>query len=63
LPEGLPDWFKRSDGDGDRQVSMAEYSAKWDADVAKKFQQLDTNGDGFITTTEVLSGGPSSSRR
>ena len=63
LPKGLDSWFTRSDTDGDGQVSMAEYAAKWDADVAKKFQQLDANGDGFITADEALRGAPSSGRR
>jgi Ca2+-binding EF-hand superfamily protein len=63
LPKGLDSWFTRSDTDGDGQVSMHEYSAKWDPDVAKRFQQLDANGDGFISSNEALKSGPSSSRR
>jgi hypothetical protein len=59
----LPDWFSRSDTDGDGQVSMAEYSTKWDNDVAKKFAQLDADGNGFISANECLASGPSSSRR
>jgi Ca2+-binding EF-hand superfamily protein len=62
LPQGLESWFTRSDTDGDGQVSMAEYSSKWDPDVAKKFQQYDTNGDGFINANEALRSGPSSRR-
>jgi hypothetical protein len=61
LPRGLDSWFTRSDTDGDGQVSMSEYAAKWDADVAKKFQQLDANSDGFISANEALRGAPSSS--
>jgi Ca2+-binding EF-hand superfamily protein len=63
LPKGLDSWFTRSDTDGDGQVSMSEYSSKWDADVAKKFQQLDANGDGFISANEALRAAPGSSRR
>ncbi len=37
---------------------MAEYAAKWDADVAKKFQGFDANGDGFISADEALRAAP-----
>ena len=35
---------------------MSEYAAKWDPEVAKKFQQLDANSDGFISANEALQG-------
>jgi Ca2+-binding EF-hand superfamily protein len=61
LPEGLPDWFYRSDKDGDGQISMAEFSSRWDSDTVRRFSQYDTNSDGFITPKECLSAGPSAS--
>ena len=63
LPRGLDSWFTRSDADGDGQVSMSEYSSKWNPEAAQKFQQLDANGDGFISSKEALQTAPSSSRR
>jgi hypothetical protein len=63
LPKNLDSWFTRSDTDGDGQVSMSEYAAKWDPDVAKKFQQLDANNDGFISATEALKSAPSTRSR
>ena len=52
LPKGLPDWFLRGDGDGDGQVSMAEYTTTWTEQLAAEFLKYDANGDGIITPAE-----------
>lgn len=54
FPKGLPDWFARSDADGDGQVSMAEYSVTWTDAKAQEFAKLDINEDGFVTVAEAL---------
>jgi Ca2+-binding EF-hand superfamily protein len=51
---GKPDWFTRDDADGDSQISMNEFSSKWDEKTLANFQLFDLNADGFITTVEVL---------
>jgi len=55
MPQGLPDWFVRSDANGDGQVSMAEFSSSWDDAKAAEFTRWDRNGDGFVTTREATS--------
>lgn len=54
LPKGLPDWFLRSDTDGDGQVSMAEFTTSWTEQLAAEFARHDLNGDGIITPDECL---------
>jgi Ca2+-binding EF-hand superfamily protein len=54
LPDGLPDWYARSDADGDGQVMMSEYAASWNQSVADDFSQFDLNNDGIITPMECL---------
>ena len=54
LPKGLPDWFTRSDADGDGQIAMAEFSASWNDAKASEFAGWDRNGDGLITPKEAL---------
>ena len=54
LPAGVPDWFIRSDADGDGQLTMREFSASWSQAVLADFNQFDLNGDGLITVDEVL---------
>lgn len=53
MPAGLPDWFLRSDANGDGQVSMSEFSTTWDDAKAAEFTRWDRNGDGFVTTREA----------
>lgn len=53
MPAGLPDWFLRSDANGDGQVSMAEFSSTWDDAKAAEFTRWDRNGDGLVTTREA----------
>jgi Ca2+-binding EF-hand superfamily protein len=54
LPRGLPDWFARSDTNGDGQVAMSEFSATWSDSKAEEFARNDLNGDGFVTPEECL---------
>ncbi|MBX7165142.1 MAG: hypothetical protein K1X74_02220 [Pirellulales bacterium] len=52
LPTGLPDWFLASDTNGDAQISMAEFSARWSGTELHRFEQYDTDRDGLITAAE-----------
>jgi Ca2+-binding EF-hand superfamily protein len=52
LPKGMPDWFLRGDADGDGQVSMVEYSATWNDQIAAEFQKYDLDSDGLVTPEE-----------
>lgn len=54
LPEGLPDWFARSDSNVDGQVAMAEFSTSWSDSVIADFNKFDLDGDGIITPRECL---------
>jgi Ca2+-binding EF-hand superfamily protein len=54
LPKGLPDFFVRNDTDSDGQISMAEYAATWNDQIAVEFQKLDLNGDGILTPEECV---------
>ncbi|TWU01214.1 proprotein convertase P-domain-containing protein [Stieleria varia] len=54
--ESAPGWFDEKDLDGDRQISMAEYSQEWTEDQLLSFHQLDTNADGLITVNEAKLG-------
>lgn len=70
---GLPDFFARSDANGDGQVMMNEFSSSWNSQTLEDFQKWDLNKDGIIVPGECLaalergtrvgsSGGSSSSR-
>lgn len=63
--KGMPDWFARSDVDGDGQVMMSEYSSTWTDEKVAEFLKFDLNSDGIITSRECLaslkSGGATSS--
>jgi len=70
LPEGLPDWFKENDTNGDGQIMMSEYAKQWDAKMLDSFDKFDFDADGVITPQECLDGidegakyGADSSRR
>ena len=54
LPNGLAEWFRNSDADGDGQVTMAEFSSQWTPAEANEFSFYDQNGDGIITAAESL---------
>ena len=44
--------FGGKDLNNDRQLQMAEFSDKWNAEVVKEFNEKDSNGDGVITENE-----------
>jgi Ca2+-binding EF-hand superfamily protein len=51
---GLPDFFARSDANGDGQVLMSEFSSSWDVETLQEFQKWDLNNDGIILPRECL---------
>ena len=51
---GLPDFFARSDVNGDGQVTMNEFSSSWNAETLAEFQKWDLNGDGVILPSECI---------
>jgi Ca2+-binding EF-hand superfamily protein len=51
---GLPDFFARSDADGDGQVLMSEFSSSWTQSTLEEFQKWDLNKDGIIIASECL---------
>lgn len=52
--EGLPGWFYERDANKDDQIAMAEYSDDWNAITLKEFKGYDLNGDGILTSGEIL---------
>lgn len=52
--KGLPDFFARSDVNGDGQVQMSEFSSSWDAETLAEYLEWDLNRDGVITVRESL---------
>lgn len=54
MQEAIPTWFFERDLDGDSQVVMAEFTDDWSKEKFDEFALFDTNGDGIITTNEVL---------
>ena len=56
LPKGMPDWFIKSDADGDGQIMMAEYASSFTDTIAAEFAKLDLDGDGIITPNECMAG-------
>src|SRR5690606_2547308 len=55
--KGLPDFFARSDADGDGQVLMNEFSSSWNAETLAEFMKWDLNNDGIITVRECVAVG------
>jgi len=52
--KGLPDWFARSDANGDGQVLLSEYSSSPSAESLAEFKKFDLNGDYIIVARECL---------
>lgn len=51
---GLPDFFARSDANGDGQVMMSEFSSSWNAETLAEFAKWDLNSDGIIIPRECI---------
>ncbi len=56
MPVGLPAWFVEGDTNGDAQMSLAEFSAKWSSSELDQFDTFDHDGDGMITARECARG-------
>lgn len=54
FPAGLANWFVDRDADGDGQITLREFSAKWSPEVAAEFAEYDRNGDGIVTAAESV---------
>ncbi|MEM1071029.1 MAG: calcium sensor EFh, partial [Planctomycetota bacterium] len=54
LVEGIPGWFYELDTNRDKQVSMSEFATDWSDDKLREFNAYDINGDGLLTSGEVL---------
>jgi hypothetical protein len=52
LPPGLPDWFMKTDADGDGQLGLYEW--KKSGRPLEQFVALDRNDDGFVTLAELM---------
>jgi hypothetical protein len=56
LPQGLPDWFRARDANGDAQLSLAEFAPTGEAQLAAQFERSDAHRDGLITPAEAIRG-------
>lgn len=54
----LPDAYAGRDRDGDGQIGLYEWMQDADRTALAEFQQLDVNGDGFLTPRELVKNGP-----
>ncbi len=54
LAEALPGWFYELDANRDQQVAMSEFATEWTDQKVNEFASLDANGDGLLTSSEVL---------
>jgi hypothetical protein len=52
LPQGIPPWFAQLDTDQDGQIGLYEW--KTSGRSIQEFEQMDRNGDGFLTIDEVM---------
>lgn len=54
--EGLPGWFYELDTNTDQQVALSEFAnaGEWSVSRREEFQRFDLNGDGLLTSEEVL---------
>ncbi|MCC9599579.1 proprotein convertase P-domain-containing protein [Stieleria sp. JC731] len=55
LVEGLPGWFYELDTNRDGQVDLPEFATELTDERVAEFVGLDANGDGLLSTNEILS--------
>ncbi|QDT12822.1 proprotein convertase P-domain-containing protein [Planctomycetes bacterium K23_9] len=52
--EMIPGWFYELDANRNSQIEMLEFTDEWTNEKANEFASYDSNGDGILTSTEVL---------
>lgn len=45
--------MEKMDPNGDGQITLDEYRQAWQKRIEKRFQRLDTDGDGVLSQAEI----------
>ncbi|MEX2286626.1 MAG: hypothetical protein WD648_06015 [Planctomycetaceae bacterium] len=54
LPQGIPDWWRARDANGDGQLTLREFAPQASAADIAGFKKLDVNSDGLVTPSEYV---------